>query len=101
LIPRLFSDKENAMSSIKIWAAFAVGVAAGACVALLYAPQSGEATRRQIRETAEGAEKYVRDAAGKVRDKAEDLHERAHDYVKRGRDVVDDLVESARKAVKA
>lgn len=37
------------MSAAKIWIAFSIGVAAGAAVALIYAPQSGARTRRQIR----------------------------------------------------
>ena len=82
------------MDRLKFWAAFTVGVAAGACVALLYAPQSGERTRRQIRRNVEDAGEYLRDAADNMQD-------RAQDYVKRSRDVVDDLVDSAKKAVKA
>ncbi len=82
------------MNSVKVWAAFTVGVAAGACVALLYAPQTGEKTRRQIRRNVEDAGDYLKEAADNVQD-------RAQEYVKRGRDVVDELVDSARKAVKA
>lgn len=100
------------MNSVKVWTAFAVGVTAGACVALLYAPQSGDATRRQIRENVEDAGDYLRDkadhvqgrlrdTADNIRDKAEHLQDRAQDYARRGRDVVDDLVESARRTVKA
>ena len=37
------------MESWKFWTAFGVGVAAGATVALLYAPQTGDRTRLQIR----------------------------------------------------
>jgi len=86
--------KEKTMNSVKVWTAFSVGVVAGACVALLYAPQSGERTRRQIRRNVEDAGDYLRETA-------EEVQERAQEYVKRGRDVVDDLVESARKTVKA
>jgi gas vesicle protein len=82
------------MNSVKVWAAFTVGVLSGACVALLYAPQSGERTRRQIRRNVEDAGDYLRETA-------EEVQGRAQEYVKRGRDVVDDLVESARKTVKA
>jgi gas vesicle protein len=81
------------MDSWKVWAAFMVGVAAGASVALLYAPQSGERTRRQLRRSVEDAGDYLRDTA-------DDVQDRAQDYVKRGRDVVEDLVDSAKKAVK-
>jgi len=81
------------MDSWKVWAAFTVGVVAGASVALLYAPQSGERTRRQLRRSVEDANDYLKDTA-------EDVQDRAQDYMKRGRDVVEDLVDSAKKAVK-
>ena len=82
------------MDSWKFWAAFTVGVAAGAGVALLYAPQTGERTRRQLRRSIEDAGDYLKDTA-------DDVQDRAQDDVKRGRDVVEDLVDSAKKAVKA
>ena len=34
-----------------IWIAFGIGAAAGAAVALLYAPQSGVKTRKQLRKS--------------------------------------------------
>ena len=40
------------MSNLKSMFAFIGGVAAGAAIALLFAPQSGEETRRQIQEYA-------------------------------------------------
>ncbi|HZD48489.1 MAG TPA: YtxH domain-containing protein [Silvibacterium sp.] len=82
------------MNPIKFWAAFAVGVAAGAAVALLYAPQSGEKTRRQLRRNLEDAGDYVKDAADTFSDQAER-------YIKRGKDVVGDVVDSASTAVNA
>jgi len=82
------------MNAVKVWAAFMVGVAAGAAVALLYAPQSGEKTRRQLRRNIEDAGDYVKDAADTLGDHAEK-------YVKRGREVVGDVVDSASNAVSA
>jgi len=80
------------MNAVKVWAAFMVGVAAGAAVALLYAPQTGERTRRQLRRGLEDAGDYLKDAADTFGDQAEK-------YVKRGRDIVDDVVDSASSAV--
>jgi gas vesicle protein len=82
------------MNAVKVWAAFMVGVAAGAAVALLYAPQTGEKTRRQLRRNLEDAGDYIKDAADTVSDHAEK-------YVKRGRNVVEDVVDSASNAVTA
>jgi gas vesicle protein len=82
------------MNAIKFWAVFAVGVAAGAAVALICAPQSGEKTRRQLRRGLEDAGDYLKDAADNLGDHAEK-------YVKRGKGVVNDVVDSASNAVSA
>ena len=82
------------MNAVKVWTAFIVGVAAGAAVALLYAPQTGEKTRRQLRRNLEDAGDYIKDAADTLGDHAEK-------YVKRGRGIVDDVVDSASNAVTA
>ena len=81
-------------NAIKFWAVFAVGVTAGAAVALIYAPQSGEKTRRQLRRGFEDASDYLKDTAETIGDHAEK-------YVKRGKEVVGDVVESASSAVNA
>jgi gas vesicle protein len=77
---------------LKFWAVFAIGVAAGAAVALIYAPQSGAKTRRQIRRGLEDAGDYLQDAADTLGDHAEK-------YVKRGKDIVGNVVDSASSAV--
>jgi gas vesicle protein len=82
------------MNALKFWAVFCVGVAAGAAVALIYAPQSGEKTRRQLRRGLEDASDYLSDAADNLSDHAEK-------YVKRGKDIVENVVDSATNAVSA
>jgi gas vesicle protein len=82
------------MNVIKFWAVFAVGVAAGAAVALIYAPQSGEKTRRQLRRGLEDAGDYIKDATDTLGDDAEK-------YVKRGKGIVEDAVDSASNAMSA
>ena len=79
------------MDTLKFWAVFTVGVVAGATVALIYAPQTGAKTRKQIRRKLDDATDYVKDMTG-------DLGDRAGDVVNRGRDVVEDLVNSAQRA---
>lgn len=76
------------MSAAKIWIAFSIGVAAGAAVALIYAPQSGTRTRRQIRRGWEDANEYIKDTAGTVAGHAEK-------YVKRGREVAENVAGTA------
>ncbi|MFT4111956.1 YtxH domain-containing protein [Silvibacterium sp.] len=82
------------MNAVKFWAVFTVGVAAGAAVALIYAPQSGEKTRRQLKRSFEDATDYLKDAADNISDHAEK-------YVKKGKDLIDDAVDSASNAVTA
>lgn len=82
------------MNALKFWAVFTVGVAAGAAVALIYAPQSGAKTRRQLRRGFEDAGDYLKDTA-------ETLGGHAEKYVRRGKDMVDDVVDSASNAVGA
>ena len=76
------------MNAAKFWAVFAIGVAAGAAVALLYAPQSGEKTRRQVRRKLEDASDYVRDTADTISDRASKAY-------KVGRGAVEDALDSA------
>jgi gas vesicle protein len=76
------------MSTWKFWAAFGVGVAAGAALALIYAPQTGARTRRQIRKGYEDASDFVRDTANNV-------GEQAGKYLKKGKEVVEEVVDSA------
>jgi len=76
---------------LKFWAVFTIGVAAGAAVALIYAPQSGEKTRRQLKRKFEDAGDYLKDATDTLSDHAEKA-------VKRGKDVWEDVADSAGKA---
>ena len=78
------------MSATKYWAAFTLGIAAGTAVALLYAPQTGAKTRKQLKKNWEDAGDYVSDYADDVSDKAQKIY-------KRGRSAVDDVVSQASK----
>jgi gas vesicle protein len=86
------------LNALKFWAVFTVGVAAGAIVALIYAPQTGEKTRKQLKRKIEDAGDYLKDAS-------ENLGEYADKAVKRGKekweDVSDAAAKAANKAVKS
>ncbi len=82
------------MSTWKFWAAFGVGLAAGAALALIYAPQSGARTRRQIRRT-------FADAGDIIRDTANDVSDFAGKYLRRGKEAMGDVVDSAQNVVTA
>ncbi len=78
-----------------VW--FMAGIAIGATVALLYAPASGEHTRRQIaRKTQQG-----RDA---LAESGRDMLDRGRDMYERGRKLADeaaDMFERGRKIVES
>ena len=69
-----------------------VGVLIGAGVAILFAPSSGEETRRGIRRRARQATDSVRDAAQGVTDQVVDTFETA-------RSRVEEQIETARSAI--
>ncbi len=91
------------MDTIKFWSVFVIGVAAGAGVALICAPQSGKETRKQIKGKFDDASDYVKDAAGDLSDKAGKVYSKgksiASDYVSKGKDAageyIDDLSSAA------
>jgi gas vesicle protein len=78
------------MSATKYWAAFTLGIAAGTAVALLYAPQTGVKTRKQLKKNWDDAGDYVRDYA-------DDVSEQAGKAYKRGRSAVDEIAKHATK----
>ena len=80
-------------SSKVVW--FFAGAALGATVALLYAPQAGEDTRRLIRKKARKGSETIADVSREAFDKGRDLYEK-------GRQMADDaadLIERARRRV--
>jgi gas vesicle protein len=83
------------MSAKNVWIAFGLGVSAGAAVALLYAPQSGARTRRQIKKNIDESVDYLEDAAGYLREQADYLSKEAQKTIKRTKGQVDDAVDKA------
>jgi gas vesicle protein len=83
------------MSAKNYWFAFGVGVSAGAAVALLYAPQTGTKTRKQLRKGVVDAGDYLEDAANYLKDQAERLSDEAQKAVKRSHSHVDNVIDKA------
>lgn len=85
--------QENGMRAV--W--FLTGAAIGAAIALLYAPQSGERTRRYlVRRSEEGRDVLA--------DTSKDLLERGREYYEKGRKVAEEaaeVFERGRKLVKS
>lgn len=75
----------------KIAGAFLVGGLIGAAIALLYAPQSGRETRKDITKTARRIRRetmhVVEDAVDSINEFAGDIKEKISDVIERGRDL--------------
>jgi len=75
---------------------FLVGAAVGAAVALLYAPQSGKATRRLIAKKTEEGREAIMDSSKEVLDRGKDLFDRGRELA----DEAADIFERGRKLVR-
>jgi len=83
------------MSAKNYWLAFGIGVSAGASIALLYAPQTGVRTRKNIRKGLGEAGDYLQDAGDYLKDQAERLSDEAQDAIKYARSQAVHLVDKA------
>ncbi|MEO8026510.1 MAG: YtxH domain-containing protein [Bryobacteraceae bacterium] len=83
----------NNNSNSAVW--FLTGAALGAAVALLYAPQSGEETRKLIG-------KKSKESAGALNETGRDMIDKGKEMFERGRQMADDaadMFERGRKLV--
>jgi gas vesicle protein len=71
-------------------AAFAIGALAGAGIALLYAPRSGEATRKLIAAKGRDLKDKATDALGDARDFIDDKKTRIAAAIEAGKDAMHD-----------
>jgi len=78
---------QNGNSAGNVLMAFAIGAIAGAAVALLYAPASGEETRRKIAQRARES-----------REKAESVARDSREFLNRQRETLATAVEKGREA---
>ncbi len=81
--------------------AFGLGVSAGAAVALLYAPQPGVKTRRQLKRNIDEGVDYLEDAAAYLKEQAEYLSKEAQKTIKRTKGQVEDVVDKVTDAAAA
>lgn len=77
---------------------FLLGVGVGAAVGLLYAPNSGEETRRELRSRADEGRDYLRRRGNELRGQAEDLLDRGREGVRTQRDQLASALEAGRRA---
>ena len=75
---------KDGASTGTVLVAFAIGALAGAAVALLYAPASGDETRRKLAEKAREGRDLAQDAIRKGSDRLRQQGERLSDAIDRG-----------------
>ena len=82
---------------------FLAGMAVGAVGALLFAPQSGEKTRKLIGKKADEGREYLREKGEEIRGQAEELVDKGKDLVshqvERGKDLVSEQLERGKDLV--
>jgi gas vesicle protein len=79
---------------------FLAGIGIGAAVALLFAPQSGEETRKQIAERAQDGKEFVAHKGREIRKQAEDLVDQGKDLVSKQKARLADVLESGKQAAR-
>lgn len=84
---------------------FLLGAATGAAIALLYAPQDGETTRRLLGDKAneykDKASEMTSNAAQSAKDKWGRATDKLQDMIGRGQQAVNDGIDSASEKVRA
>ncbi len=79
---------------------FVAGLGIGTAVALLFAPQSGEETRKQIKEKAQDGTDFVAAKGREIRKQAEGLVDQGKDMVSKQKARLADALESGKQTVR-
>lgn len=77
---------------------FLVGMGIGALVGVLFAPKSGEDTRRFLSDKADEGRDYAQKKARELRERADDLIERGKETASKHKETITSAVEGARDA---
>src|SRR5690349_20085675 len=72
---------------------FLLGAAVGAGIALLYAPQEGKATRRELGEKATAVRDKASEVAQTAKEKVQPVWDKAAEVLRRGQQTVEDGLE--------
>ncbi|MGA2072349.1 MAG: YtxH domain-containing protein [Terriglobia bacterium] len=79
---------------------FLVGVGIGGAVALLFAPKSGEQTRKLIAKKAEEGRGYVSSKGWELKDQAGEMVEKGKDLVNKQRERLAEVLGASKEAAR-
>jgi gas vesicle protein len=77
---------------------FFLGLGVGVAAGLLFAPKSGEETRRLIRDRASDSGEYIKKQSSEVRNQASDLLDKSKDKLSKHRESIASAVEAGKQA---
>lgn len=77
---------------------FFLGLGVGVAVGLLFAPKSGEETRRLIRDRAADSGDYLKKQTSEIRNQASDLVDKSKDALAKHRESIASAVEAGKQA---
>ena len=80
---------------------FLVGAGVGSAVALLFAPRSGQQTRKLIAKKAEEGKDYVASRGREFRGQAEEFLEKGKDLVNKQRERLAEVIGAGKEAAKS
>jgi gas vesicle protein len=92
-------SEERGYSGASVALSFILGGTLGACLALLFAPESGRRTRERLRDLAADVRDKTIDISEELRDKAEDAMERGREVLEEKRSIVTAAVQAGKEAV--
>ncbi len=78
--------------------AFLAGLGLGIGIGILFAPKSGDETRRLIRDKAGEGKDYLKQRSAELRDQANDLIEKGKEALGRQKETLADAVEAGKRA---
>ena len=79
---------------------FMAGIGVGAVVALLFAPQTGQQTRKMIVNKAEEGKDFVAAKGKEIRKQADELVDQGRQLVSKQKDRLADVLESGKQAAR-
>lgn len=92
-------SEDRGYSGASVALGFLLGGALGACLALLFAPESGRRTRERLRDLAAEVRDKSLDLTEDLRDKAEDALERGREVFEEKKSIVTAAVQAGKEAV--